>query len=376
MRRSRLTMRTSRCGERLRNRHRPVAVEFIVEPIVEDAPRPHDGRTQPGGQLVSVIVPVHNVEEHLEQCVESLLGQTHEHLQVLLVDDGSTDRSGERCDALAAADPRVEVIHQASGGPSAARNAGLAVARGSWLFFVDSDDWVHPDSISVLLTAAVSANADVAVGGFQRVAPRGAPVGEAVLPERHDYTSGEALSGLMGPLHTLLTVVWGRVIRRSVFEGLEFPVGKLHEDEFTAHRILHAARRVVLVDRCLYYYRQHPRSIMGSGFKVGKATDAIEAYADRLGFLREIGRVDLLPLARAQLFRKHMALFRGISRGPQSDALRAEMRLLARDMRRSRDRSAFVAFASAYAWLPQLMDLLYSAYNKVSTRTRPGRVPE
>ena len=314
-------------------------------------------------ELVSIVVPVFNVQSYLEECVDSILAQTYTRLEVILINDGSTDRSGAICDAYAASDGRVRVIHQVNAGLSAARNAGVAVSRGRWLLFVDSDDWVHSDTVDVLLKAASRSDADIAVGVFQRfgeasdLRARTPPHAESVV-----LTAAEGMTALMGPMHTLLTVAWGKLFRRSLFANLEFPVGRLHEDEFVAHRLLYDSRRVIVVGRPLYFYRQHNDSIMGAGFNSDKAMDAIAAYADRLRFLQRVGRADLLPLARAQLFRRYMKVFRGTPKSPQSVDLRSEMRLLAQDMRRNRDLSTFVAFASAYASWPELIDPFYSAY--------------
>lgn len=327
--------------------------------------------------LVSVIVPVFNVEKHLRQCVDSLLAQTHYRMEIILVNDGSTDQSGDLCNAYSATDSRIRVIHQENAGPSAARNAGTSMAQGDWFFFVDSDDWVSHDAVKDLLAAATRVNAEIAVGRFARVGDDGLESLTSSGVERELVLTGdESVTALLGPMHTLLTVAWGKLFKRELLSKLVFPVGRIHEDEFVSHGVQLAAHWVVVLPRPLYFYRQHSGSIMGAGFNAKKAMDATDAYAHRLNFLQEVGRTDLLPLARAQLFRKYLALFRGTSQGSRSDAVLSQMRILAREMRASRDRPAFVAFASAYAWWPHLIDPLYSAYNKLGTRARPGRAFE
>lgn len=323
-----------------------------------------DDRTAADGlPLVSVIVPVFNVEKHLGRCVDSLSAQTHSRMEIILVNDGSTDQSGDLCNAYSATDSRIRVIHQKNAGPSAARNAGTSVSRGDWVFFVDSDDWVSHDAVEVLLAAATRVNAEIAVGRFIRVGDDGLESQTSSGVEQELVLTGDqSVTALLGPMHTLFTVAWGKLFKRELLSELVFPVGRIHEDEFVSHRVQHAAHRVVLLPRPLYFYRQHSGSIMGAGFNAKKARDATDAYADRLTFLQEVGRTDLLPLARAQLFRKYMALYRGTPEDRNSDALLIRMRTLAQEMRHSRHLSIFTVFASAYAWWPWAVDPLYTAY--------------
>lgn len=322
--------------------------------------------------LVSIVVPVYNVEAYLATCVDSLLAQTWQQLEVILVDDGSSDRSGGICDGYAAVDRRVRVVHQANSGLSSARNRGIGMARGRWLLFVDSDDWVDHEAVEVLVSEVLGAGADVAIAGLRRVTAVGADCGESLISARQVLVGGEALTALMGSRHTLFVVACGKLFRRTLFEDVEFPLGRLHEDEFVAHRVLGRSRRVVVVDRALYFYRQHPRSIMGSGFSYRRAVDAVDAHEDRLEYLEGLGRVDLLPLAKVQLFRKYMRLSRGLSERPEYLRMRSRMRLLARDVRRDREFSYFAFFAMMYAWFPKLVDPVYVAYGSTVGRLRTG----
>ena len=120
------------------------------------------------GDLVSVIIPVYKVEQYLERCVRSVTSQTYDNLEILLIDDGSPDRCGEMCDSFAAEDRRIRVIHQKNGGLSAARNTGIDASSGQWLFFIDSDDFIHRDCIGKLLAAAETSGADIASCGFEK----------------------------------------------------------------------------------------------------------------------------------------------------------------------------------------------------------------
>lgn len=240
--------------------------------------------------LVSVIVPVYNVEPFLEECLNSIVRQTYQNIEVIVVDDGSTDGSGMLCDVFGKSDKRVRVVHQSNGGLSAARNAGLGLAQGEYIAFVDSDDAVAPGFLAALL----SARADVAQCAacrdkhylqrkdgtdvsFQRLTPYQAS-------ERLQFDStGDA------------TVVWNKLYRRHLFDGVEFPVGKQHEDEFVTYRLLWKADEVCVTARPLYFYRQHPESTMGAGFSP-RSLHAIEALEERAAFYREHGQERLAAM--------------------------------------------------------------------------------
>ena len=210
--------------------------------------------------LVSVVIPVYRTEAFLDACVGSILDQTHPHLDVILVDDGSDDGAPDLCDRWAAADSRVRVVHQPNGGLSSARNTGLDIARGRFVTFVDSDDVCSPDMVARLLTLAVSHGADIAVC--------------RAVQFRHsdpDFTSDEQvlpLSGRQALLHVMRQArgweAWGRLFRRELLApGLRFHEGTLYEDlEFTT-RVLADASAVVFSTARLYGYRQRDDSIMG-----------------------------------------------------------------------------------------------------------------
>lgn len=257
--------------------------------------------------LVSVIVPVYNVERYLPACVESILGQTHRNIEVILVDDGSSDGCGSLCDRYAARDRRVRVIHQANKGLSAARNAGFDAAEGEFVSFVDSDDAVSPLFVETLLGGVVaeipksgsSSSVDIVQCGFCRERQElERPLGE-VAYER--LTGLQASERLQFDSTGGCTVVWNKLYRRELFENLRFPEGKRHEDEFVTYRALWMAGGVSVTDACLYYYRQRGDSITGKGFDA-HSLDAIEALEQRAAWRGTSGgadrRHDLLPPVR------------------------------------------------------------------------------
>lgn len=236
--------------------------------------------------LISVIVPVWNAEKWLERCVRSVLGQTHADLELILVDDGSTDRSGAICDALAARDPRVRVLHKPNGGVSAARNDGLRMARGEWVAFADNDDFLAPGMLARLLEMCLQNDCQIA----QCRCARGL-ADHLETPPREPVkvlTANELLENF----YSEATIyIWDKIYRREVWDGIRFPEGSYTgEDLAVVHRLLGAARRVALTREALYYHFANPRSVMGRGFDVRWATGALD---DRLAFARERGLLQL-----------------------------------------------------------------------------------
>lgn len=200
--------------------------------------------------MVSVIVPVYNCGEYLEKCTASILSQTSEELELILVDDGSTDGSGTLCDGIAKKDPRVRVIHQANAGVSAARNAGLDAAKGEWIGFVDADDWISPDTYAVALDAAKGCDIvmwdAVTVWDDSRTELDTIPLlPEDRLLERKDW-SPALLAQMAG-------AVWRCLYRRELLEGIRFPVGiKLSEDRLFNLAAMGKAQKLRYVKKPMY----------------------------------------------------------------------------------------------------------------------------
>ena len=215
--------------------------------------------------LISVIVPVYNVEGFLDQCLESIVSQSYRHLEILVVDDGSTDSSGAICDRWAERDERIRVIHQPNGGLSAARNTALDVMRGEWVIMADSDDLLHPETASVLLDAIVGDKADIVVGDYVIVngneEPQWPNNNEKI--DHRIFSQQEALLAIFyqqGLTHS----AWARIYRASLFDGIRYPVGRLYEDLAIIYPLLKECDKVVKIDNCVYGYRQRESSILGN----------------------------------------------------------------------------------------------------------------
>lgn len=327
---------------------------------------------------MSIVVPVFNVALFLPHCLESLAEQSYRDVEIIVVDDGSTDASGQICDRYARQDPRVRVVHQPNAGLAAARNVGMATASGEYVLFVDSDDWAGADLVAHLRDVMDHTNADVVVGDFVSTAnekerPRPAPSGNAML-----LTPDDAIRTLMGPQHVLWTVAWGKLFRRSLLTGLEFPQGRLHEDEFFTYRALARAERVAHTTAASYFYRQRAGSIMASPLDLRRGRDAIDAYRERADFLRQRGPADLVSEASAQVFRRQLQLYRVLDEDQHTTArreLRREMRGLARELSGMPIGRGFRLFSIAYAWVPWLVEPMYGLYTK-RTQVRTSMHPE
>ena len=239
--------------------------------------------------LISVIVPVYNVEKYLPACLESLRAQTWKNLEIILVDDGSTDGCPAICDAAAAQDARIRVVHQKNGGLSAARNAGVDAARGAWIGFVDSDDFVAPEMLETLYHAAAGQQAQMAVCPYVYVTPEGRPLPRTCpITKDEVLTREEALNRLSISQNWYYVTATNRLYRRNLFDRVRFPVGKIHEDEWTAHRFYAQCERVAVVAKPLYYYVQREGSIMRQeSFR--KRMDGVEGILDRAEFALEQG---------------------------------------------------------------------------------------
>lgn len=246
---------------------------------------------------ISVIVPVYKVEAYLDRCVESILAQTYTDFELILVNDGSPDNCPAMCDAWTAKDSRITVIHQANGGLSAARNAGIAMAQGDYLCFVDSDDVIRADTLSLLMEYLSREGADVAMGKLTRFATDNELI-EMMVPrdeETATVLSGEdALHGFFDsalPASRLVSAC-GKLFRRSLFERIKFPVGRLFEDEFTTYLLYARSEHVVLVEAPLYFYFINDGGITRN-LTPQKRCDEYDAQWERIIFFKETKRIAL-----------------------------------------------------------------------------------
>ncbi len=224
---------------------------------------------------ISVIIPVYNVKTYLDQCVKSVLSQSYEALEVILIDDGSTDGSGQLCDSYAKADSRVRVIHQKNGGAAAAKNAGLRVAQGEYLSFLDSDDYLEENAYQHMVDILEETGADVVQCGFRNVYVDGVevitPTGRQVLSTT-DYLRRYTTDWTCG-------LLWDKLYHRRLAEGVFFEKGHIIDDEFFTYRLMMQANRVIVDPFVVCNYRQRRSGVMRS------PTSAQRIVMDKLAYL-------------------------------------------------------------------------------------------
>ena len=211
--------------------------------------------------IISVIVPAYNVEKYLARCVDSILDQTYEKLEVILVDDGSPDNCGAICDDYAAKDSRVKVIHKENGGLSSARNAGLEAATGEYIAFVDSDDWLEQDAYEHLMKVMERHHAPLVCGGRYDVDGRTGETTVGLCPEREERISAEELAGRIFLWDGCDSSACDKLYHRSLLEHFRYPEGKVCEDVPVTYKIALSAQLAAMSDKPFYYYYHRPGSI-------------------------------------------------------------------------------------------------------------------
>ena len=249
-------------------------------------------------EVVTVIVPVFNTQQYLVRCVDSIITQTYQNLQIILVDDGSTDNSAAICDDYAARDPRIEVIHRENGGLSAARNTGLCNTRGDWVAFLDSDDYYSRRFVEFNLATCKFYDADIVI--CMMVYDREGDRGEDIFTEASRYeciTGREAAIRHFGKESNLFNCACRTLCRVTLWKGLRFPEGKINEDVFVSHQLLYSSKRIVISDALLYAYYQRIGSIMRRPFTLARL-DALDAWHEGIRYFEKVGEHDLFDIAR------------------------------------------------------------------------------
>lgn len=247
--------------------------------------------------LISFIVPIYNVERYLQKCVDSILAQSYSNIEVVLVDDGSTDESVAICDSYANRDKRVQVIHKENGGASSARNEGLSFAHGSYIAFIDSDDYVSPSMAEKLLDAISKTDSDLAMCNFAYTDELGNITGSFSDDTKAGEYRTEELLRKVAAGWTFGILVWNKLFKKELFDGgLLFLEGRIAEDEMIAHRLLARVRKAVIIPDVLCFYRQRTGSVTNSAFNE-KNLDSLEALIDRVEFFISINEEELAYIA-------------------------------------------------------------------------------
>lgn len=236
--------------------------------------------------MISIIIPVYNVEQYISSCLQSLINQSLSDWECILVDDGSTDESPQLCDEYASRDARIRVIHRPNGGLSDARNAGMRVVRGKWIYFIDSDDWIHPEALQQLRDFAVKNHCEVVQGNLYYTYKDHLLYRQTNKKElrQHVFDREEAMR-LLIVNDRIKNFAWGKLYRADIIRDLDFPVGKYFEDIYWQHLVMHRVKQYGIIDEPLYYYRQRESGISGEFSE--RNLDLLKGYEDRIRFIHE-----------------------------------------------------------------------------------------
>lgn len=247
--------------------------------------------------LITIIVPVFRVEKYIRKCIESIINQTYQNLEVLLIDDGSDDGCPLICDEYSKKDKRIKVVHKKNGGLSEARNCGLEIAKGEYISFIDSDDFVESQMIERLYSCLKKTNSELSICSYSCVDEDGNDFGKK-KPSFESFSCDKDEVFLLYDkplLSWLLGVAWNKLYKKCIFDRIRYPIGKLHEDDFVSFLIYDECQSVAFVSDVLYHYTQRSKSIMKS-YNIHHI-DSAEAALNRIDFALKTKRFFLIPKA-------------------------------------------------------------------------------
>lgn len=255
--------------------------------------------------MISIIVPVYKVEEYLDNCVRSILTQTYSDLELILVDDGSPDNCPKICDDYATNDDRIVVLHKQNGGLSDARNAGLKIAKGSFVTFIDSDDYVANDYLETMMAMQQKYDVDIVVAGIETFLEGENPRINNNDNKEYVYSGIEALENMLYQ-NNLDSSACAMLLPIEIAKKYPFPFRKYHEDEFTTYKYYVSVEKVAVTTKPLYYYLQRKGSIMHT---FGQASiDELDAADNYVNFCKEF-YPNLVPAAESKKFSDYCQVF-------------------------------------------------------------------
>lgn len=262
--------------------------------------------------LITVVVPAYNVEEYLPRCVESIITQTYQNLEIILVNDGSTDKSGEICEAYAKKDDRIKVIHKENSGPSESRNIGLETAKGEYITFIDADDFIHESYIERLYSLAEMNGSEIVCCNYTRGdADDFSGVKAEKQIEERTYTADEMLRNWHGKYKHLETVIWNKLYKKELFEKnhIRYPEDCISgEDVQITHLLVANARQVTITNETLYYYFRNKQSITSSASKEKVVVNEV-AQKKRLEFFQQNGYLEAYERMLIKLQKYYMLMY-------------------------------------------------------------------
>lgn len=245
--------------------------------------------------MISVIVPIYNVEKYLDNCIESIVNQSYKNLEIILVNDGSTDNSYKICEKWQKKDPRIILISQDNGGAASAKNRGLDQAKGTFITFVDSDDFISSEMYLQMYSFLKDNDCDIVEVEYVRYCNGDdTAIKQKDKVDKEIFNAKQALKLLMEN-NKIRQVVWNKIYKKDMIGDIRFPDGQYIDDEYWTYKVIGNAKRIGYVKECYYYYRQHENSAIGREYNL-RRLDAIPALEERICYFRE-QYSDLLGLA-------------------------------------------------------------------------------
>lgn len=322
---------------------------------------------------ISIVVPVYKVEEYLSRCVESILSQTYNDFELILVDDGSPDDSGKICDGYADRDTRVKVIHQKNAGLSAARNAGiewtLTNSNSEWISFIDSDDWIHPRYLELLLNAAIETQSSVSICAFIKTENDEPDIAMDKFNYKLISTQEFFINNNVNAV-----IACAKLYKKDAFSDIRFPIGKLHEDEFTTHKVLFKYENISFIEAGMYYYYINPESIMNSNWSP-KRLVILDAIKSQREFFKERNMTNVYNFCIKKYILCLDAQIMNIKKSNNTELEKTYLPKLEKELRKylKKQNKRYRLTLREYPWIyekayPNLMNIywtLRSAINKI-----------
>lgn len=246
--------------------------------------------------LISIIVPIFNSEKYLRKCIESIINQTYANLEIILVDDGSSDDSLNICNEYAMKYKNIKVISNINQGVSEARNKGLKKAKGNFIGFVDSDDTIHPQMYEILMKVLKTNNADISCCSFYINCENNYKIREDIINVVYSFNNEESINLLYGDIALEMSVLWNKLYKKYLFENIEFPRNRIHEDQSVLYKLLYKSNKFVYINEKLYFYIKRENSIMNKTFNKERFY-IFDAYRERTEFFKSNNLEELYTIS-------------------------------------------------------------------------------
>lgn len=303
---------------------------------------------------ISVIIPIYKVEKYLKKCIESVQKQTYKNIEIILIDDGSPDECPRICDFYASNDSRIKVIHKINGGLSDARNAGIQIATGEYIGFVDSDDWIDESMFEILMLYIIKNNADISEIGVKYQYNDHIEYNNNTKIEV--LTHDESMSAFLEQTKNIKGCVWAKLYKSNIVKNLKFPIGRLHEDAFFTYKAIYNSRRYVIGTECLYNYRQdRDGSIMSTIIHENDSkskNDIIDAFEERNQFFIDHNEIKFAEQSKAYYYRTLVTFLRNSSKSSSEQTrLRIANKINLQHIEILKNRSLTISWKIKYIFL-------------------------